>query len=133
MKTIILILFTTVFALNVRADYAHGEYYIRGKAFDTMGELLKNSKIIMEFNNEKTEVITDENGAYKITVKWESACKAGLSSLEKREEENDRMNPKWILLKFGNAIIKIENEWRKYIGNPADEESVTKILDLKFI
>ncbi len=109
-----------------------GVYYIKGTAFGVDKVVLKNSELTIVFGNEVRIVTTDDKGQYEIEVKWINSCPSRVTK-KQRAEQNAKLNPKIIYVKYKEFNIEIKNDWFKYAECfPENKEKVTKKKNLSF-
>jgi hypothetical protein len=112
----------------------NGEYYLVGKAYDEYGHVIKNRIIFIQFGRKQTTVETDDNGNYRIVVKWGTSCELNSPTIKQRKEWITESNPKWINLSFSGKTLKVKNKWRRFLSTTTKNEMrLTRKQDLKFI
>jgi hypothetical protein len=109
-----------------------GNYYICGKAYLNNNMTLVNVKLTVIFGKDTIQVITDSKGKFELELKWKNACPSLLSE-EEHNEQNSKINPKFIYIKYFDKQIELENNWKNFAHCvPKSKKQITRRYDLKF-
>lgn len=118
MKTKILVLFILILPLSISsfAQKAGKKYYITGQVVDMNNKPVSGSMVLVD--NKSTNVITDNNGMYKVRVKADAAVISivALSNGLLSEDINGRTV---INFKLDNAMLEEETVQQENTDNEA--------------
>ncbi len=90
-----------------------GKYTITGIAYSKGKTALSDTTLTMLFNGKTTIVPTDSAGNFTLKIKWATACRSGRTK-EQCEEITKKINPKYIVVNFGDTSVTLKNKWKKY-------------------
>ena len=127
MKYILTILFFVCLSTATFSKGGSGTYYIKGTAYGADKIVLNNVDLLVD----GTVVKTNDNGQFEIAVQWESACPS--QKIKKYRHNNKILNPKYIVIRYGDKELKLKNRWKKY-GDlfSKSKDKVTRKKDLHF-